>query len=190
MVTNMLWSCDNYVCASSQVAPDCKVIIFPKDELDKANKDKKHFPPNFQVCKHSWHDYWVGGASHREGLPLTGVESNYTHAPTLPLTQNRFMWFCLRLQVMRWMLTMMYPLVMRLILRMRRICQTRTMRRSGIHPNLSECCRCVGECVCVRLVRVLWGLCQGMKEGFHRYPFVVFSCSWAKQLVTVRIVLL
>ena len=33
--------------------------------------------------------------------------------------------------------------------------QTQTMRRSGIHPNLSECCRCVGECVIVRLVGVL-----------------------------------
>jgi len=78
-----------YVCASSQVAPDCKVIIFPKDELDKANKDKKHFPPNFQVCKHSCHGYRVGGALQKEG--------------------------CLRLQVMRWMLMMMQPLVMKLI---------------------------------------------------------------------------
>ena len=33
----------------SQVGPDCKVIIFPKDELDKANKDKKHYPSGFQV---------------------------------------------------------------------------------------------------------------------------------------------
>ena len=32
-----------------QIAPDCKVIILPKDELDKANKDKKHYPQNFQV---------------------------------------------------------------------------------------------------------------------------------------------
>jgi len=75
-----------YVCVSSQVAPDCKVIIFPKDELDKANKDKKHFPPNFQVCKHSCHGYWVGGASQREGLPLTEVERNYTHMHTPSLS--------------------------------------------------------------------------------------------------------
>lgn len=33
----------------SQVGPDCKVIIFPRDELDKANKDKKHYPSGFQV---------------------------------------------------------------------------------------------------------------------------------------------
>ena len=32
------------------VGPDCKVIILPQDELDKANKDKRHFPHNFQVC--------------------------------------------------------------------------------------------------------------------------------------------
>ena len=32
------------------VGPDCKVIIRPQDELDKANKDKRHFPHNFQVC--------------------------------------------------------------------------------------------------------------------------------------------
>ena len=32
-----------------QVSPDCKVIILPKEEVDKANKDKKHLPPNFQV---------------------------------------------------------------------------------------------------------------------------------------------
>lgn len=32
-----------------QVGPDCKVIILPQDELDKANKDKKHYPANFQV---------------------------------------------------------------------------------------------------------------------------------------------
>ena len=44
----------------SQVGPDCKVNIFPKDELDKANKDKKHYPAGFQVwdlyasCKHVW----------------------------------------------------------------------------------------------------------------------------------------
>lgn len=36
----------------SQIAPDCKVIILPKSELDKANKDKKHkhYPTHFQVC--------------------------------------------------------------------------------------------------------------------------------------------
>ena len=34
---------------SLQVTPDCKVIILPKEEVDKANKDKKHFPTNFQV---------------------------------------------------------------------------------------------------------------------------------------------
>lgn len=32
-----------------QIGQDCKVIILPKDELDKANKDKKHYPPSFQV---------------------------------------------------------------------------------------------------------------------------------------------
>lgn len=34
-----------------QIAPDCKVIILPKSELDKANKDKKqkHYPTHFQV---------------------------------------------------------------------------------------------------------------------------------------------
>ncbi len=32
------------------MSPDCKVIILPKDEIDKANKDKKkHYPSNFQV---------------------------------------------------------------------------------------------------------------------------------------------
>jgi len=89
------------VCVSSQVAPDCKVIIFPKDELDKANynKDKKHFSPNFQVCRHFCHGYWVGGASQREELPLTGT--THVSLPPSPLTQNRFMWFCLRLQVTR-----------------------------------------------------------------------------------------
>jgi len=70
-----------YVCASSQAAPDCKVIIFPKDELDKANKDKKHFPPNFQVCRHSCHGYWVDGASQREELPLTGTTRLFTPSP-------------------------------------------------------------------------------------------------------------
>ncbi len=35
---------------SVQMSPDCKVIILPKEEVDKANKDKKkHYPPNFQV---------------------------------------------------------------------------------------------------------------------------------------------
>ena len=29
--------------------PDISVLIFPKDELDKANKDKKHYPLGFQV---------------------------------------------------------------------------------------------------------------------------------------------
>ena len=44
----------------SQVGLDTKVIIFPKNELDKANKDKKHYPSGFQVwdlyaaCKHVW----------------------------------------------------------------------------------------------------------------------------------------
>eukprot|EP00731_Ephydatia_muelleri_P025572 Em0017g655a len=28
---------------------DCKVIVLPKDELDKANKDKRHIQPTFQV---------------------------------------------------------------------------------------------------------------------------------------------
>ena len=28
---------------------DTTVIIFPRSELDKANKDKKHYPDNFQV---------------------------------------------------------------------------------------------------------------------------------------------
>ena len=32
------------------VGPDCKVIILPQHELDKANKDRRHFPGNFQVC--------------------------------------------------------------------------------------------------------------------------------------------
>ena len=32
------------------VGPDCKVIILPQHELDKANKDKRHFPGSFQVC--------------------------------------------------------------------------------------------------------------------------------------------
>lgn len=31
------------------VGPDCKVIILPQHELDKANKDKRHFPGSFQV---------------------------------------------------------------------------------------------------------------------------------------------
>ena len=41
---------------SSQIAPDCKVIILPKSELDKANKDKKHkhYPTHFQVCSSEW----------------------------------------------------------------------------------------------------------------------------------------
>ena len=35
-----------------QMSPDCKVIILPKEEVDKANKDKKkHYPPNFQVSR-------------------------------------------------------------------------------------------------------------------------------------------
>ena len=35
---------------SMQIPPDCKVIILPKDELDKANKDKsKRYPSHFQV---------------------------------------------------------------------------------------------------------------------------------------------
>jgi len=34
------------------MSPDCKVIILPRDEIDKANKDKKkHYPSNFQVSK-------------------------------------------------------------------------------------------------------------------------------------------
>ena len=32
-----------------QVPPMDYDIIFPKDELDKANKDKKRYPPNFKV---------------------------------------------------------------------------------------------------------------------------------------------
>lgn len=28
---------------------DCKVIVLPKDELDKANKDKRHIPVSFQI---------------------------------------------------------------------------------------------------------------------------------------------
>eukprot|EP00731_Ephydatia_muelleri_P025570 Em0017g653a len=28
---------------------DCKVIVLPKDELDKANKDKRHIQPTFQI---------------------------------------------------------------------------------------------------------------------------------------------
>jgi phosphatidylinositol-3,4,5-trisphosphate 3-phosphatase/dual-specificity protein phosphatase PTEN len=32
-----------------EVGPGCKVIVLPQDELDKANKDRKHFPHNFQV---------------------------------------------------------------------------------------------------------------------------------------------
>ena len=45
-----------YVFIPSQIAPDCKVIILPKSELDKANKDKKHkhYPTNFQVCLSEW----------------------------------------------------------------------------------------------------------------------------------------
>ena len=31
------------------VGPDCKVIILPQHELDKANKDRRHFPSHFQV---------------------------------------------------------------------------------------------------------------------------------------------
>ena len=43
---------NQYCLSSSQMAPDCKVIILPKEELDKANKDKKHkhYPTHFQVC--------------------------------------------------------------------------------------------------------------------------------------------
>ena len=45
-----------YIFIPSQIAPDCKVIILPKSELDKANKDKKHkhYPTNFQVCSSEW----------------------------------------------------------------------------------------------------------------------------------------
>lgn len=34
------------------MSPDCKVIILPKEEVDRANKDKKRYPPNFQVRPH------------------------------------------------------------------------------------------------------------------------------------------
>ena len=41
-----------YVRFILQMSPDCKVIILPKEEVDKANKDKKkHYPPNFQVSR-------------------------------------------------------------------------------------------------------------------------------------------
>ena len=32
-----------------QVGPDCKVIELRQSELDKANEDEKHYPPNFEV---------------------------------------------------------------------------------------------------------------------------------------------
>ena len=32
------------------ITTDTRLIILPKAELDKANKDTKHYPPNFQVC--------------------------------------------------------------------------------------------------------------------------------------------
>jgi len=62
----------------SQVGPDCKVIIFPKDELDKANKDKKHYPSGFQVwglyasCKHVW----------------TNTQYNFDLRPCFPLIKT------------------------------------------------------------------------------------------------------
>jgi hypothetical protein len=30
--------------------PDTRIIALPKTELDKANKDTKHYPPFFEVC--------------------------------------------------------------------------------------------------------------------------------------------
>ena len=34
----------------TQVGTDLKVIVFPKSDLDKANKDTgKHYPPSFEV---------------------------------------------------------------------------------------------------------------------------------------------
>ena len=48
---------------SLQMAPDCKVIILPKSELDKANKDKKHkhFPSHFQVLSNYYCNIYVYG---------------------------------------------------------------------------------------------------------------------------------
>ena len=35
--------------ACAQVKPEMIDIYFPQDELEKANKDKKHFPAGFKV---------------------------------------------------------------------------------------------------------------------------------------------
>ena len=34
----------------SSTDPDTHVITLPKAELDIANEDTKHYPPNFEVC--------------------------------------------------------------------------------------------------------------------------------------------
>ena len=38
--------------ACAQVKPEMIDIYFTQDELEKANKDKKHFPPGFKVRPH------------------------------------------------------------------------------------------------------------------------------------------
>ena len=35
-----------------EIPPEWSVIVLPKGELDKANKDKRHFPSSFQVRSH------------------------------------------------------------------------------------------------------------------------------------------
>ena len=138
-----------------------------KEELDKANNDKKHFPPGLQTFL----PRLLSGQSLTKGRITTdrSWKAPHTHAHTLftPFPPTKQVHVTLSEAASNEV--NVDDDVALVFWGWGGFVRHRQWGGVGnIHLNLSECCRCVGEWVCVGVVRIV-------SEHERRFSGVLFS---------------